>query len=91
MGDVGRVKKVLLYINTTKYLKWIQILYQIRNRIPDGRKERILKRIRAVNSIPQAEPVSVMIPALDLVKNYLARFQVSGLLKNEVEIYMRDT
>lgn len=85
-GDVGRVKKVLLYINTTKYLKWIQILHQIRNRIPDGRKERILKRIRAVNSIPQAEPVSVMIPALDLVKNYLARFQVSGLLKNEVEI-----
>lgn len=85
-GDVGRVKKVLLYINTIKYLKWIQIVYQIWNRIPDRRKERILKRIRAVNSIPQAEPVSVMIPALDLVKNYLARFQVSGLLKNEVEI-----
>lgn len=80
------LKRVLLYIDTIKYLKWIQILYQIRNRIWGGRKERILNRIRAISSIPQAEPVSVMIPALDLGKNYLARFQPDGLLKNEVEI-----
>lgn len=80
------VKRILLYINTVKYLKGVQIWHQLRNRISFRRKDRLLKRIRVINNIPQAQPVSVMIPALDLEQNYLARFGVDDLLKNEIEI-----
>lgn len=80
------IKKILLYINTVKYLKGIQIWYQLQNRISGRRQEKILKRILAIDNIPQMKPVSVMIPALDSEPNYLARFRVGSLLKNEVEI-----
>lgn len=80
------VKRVFLYINTIKYLKFIQVLYQLKNRIFGSRKKRIVKQIRTIKNIPQARPVSVMIPALDLGQSYLTRFQIEDLLKNEVEI-----
>lgn len=83
---MGRVKKILLYINTIRYLKVTQIWHQILKRLSGGHKERLLKQIRAIKDVPQMRPVSLMIPTLDLGQTYLARFQVDGLLKNEIEI-----
>lgn len=79
------LKKILLYINTIKYLKMTQIWHQIDRRLLYGYRKRRLKQVRKLHAA-KTPPVKILIPALDLDDAYLARFQLEELLENKVEI-----
>lgn len=94
MSKLNRLNKILLYINTIKYLKFTQIIYQILNRLPGRRKEKLRKRIMQqsmkrmgkVKSRPSLSRVCILIPELDFDSDYLSRYNVEDLLANEIEI-----
>lgn len=78
--------KVLLYMNTIRYLKAVQIRHQILNRLSGSRrKQKLLCQVRELQA-PAFTPVNLLIPALDYDNTYLARFCVEDLLKNEIQI-----
>lgn len=85
---MNKAKKIWLYWNTVKNLKWIQIRHQIKKRVAKGFRKRLLKRIRQL-SAPEAantEKVKLLIPELDCGEAYLRRFQVKELLNNRIEL-----
>lgn len=77
--------EILRYINTIRYLKPIQIWHQLLKRLSGRRKAKIFSQVRKLHA-KQVIPVKILIPALDFDEVYLSRFQVEGLLKNEIEI-----
>lgn len=78
--------KVLLYMNTIRYLKAVQIRHQMSNRLSGSRrKQKLLCQIRELQA-PAFTPGNLLIPILDFDEAYLARFCVGDLLKNEIQI-----
>ena len=83
---MNKVKKIWLYWNTVKNLKWIQIRHQIKRRVAKGFRKRLLKKIRQLPD-PEAadtEKIKLMIPELDCGEDYLQHFQVKELLNNRI-------
>lgn len=79
------MSKILLYINTIKYLKLIQILYQIWNRLP-GKERRKIKNGDRKRNTKRIMPISILIPILDFDEEYLSRFCIEDLLENQIEL-----
>ncbi|MCM1048324.1 MAG: heparinase II/III family protein [Clostridiales bacterium] len=85
MEKLSKLNRILLYINTIKYLKFTQIIYQVRNRLLGRRKEKLRKRIMR-ESAEGLIPVDILIPELDFDRDYLSRYHVEDLLENKIEI-----
>lgn len=69
-------RKILLYFHTIRYLKMVQIVYRIKN---DLFPVRLVNHGQPIKSHP-----FILMPALDLNQEYLARFRVQTLLENDV-------
>lgn len=74
------LNKILLYVNTIRFLKPVQIWYQLSRRFRSGCGQVTARRAK------QVIPVKLLIPGLDLDRAYLSRFPLEGLLENEIEI-----
>lgn len=79
------LSKMILYFNTIRYLKPVQIRHQLWKRLLGARKEKMRDRVRRLHP-KQVMPVKILLPSLDFDKTYLGRFRVKDLLKNEIEI-----
>ncbi len=80
------IKKVLLYWNTVKSLKSVQIRHQIENRVCRGRRRKYLSRVKELQGPKNWSEVKLLIPELDCAPDYLQRFHEDKLLRNEVEL-----
>lgn len=69
-------KRVMLYWNTVKHLKPIQIKGQVQRRLKGKRKNYILSQ--------EPEMVHITIPELDEDEEYLNRFDADALMQDEV-------
>lgn len=79
------LKKILLYINTIKYLKFTQVWHQFRKRLSGTRRKKLLNQVMKLQA-KHVTPIKILIPNLDFDYAYLLRFQVKDLMNNEVEI-----
>ncbi len=70
--------RLLLYWNTVKNLKAVQVKHQIMNRVKRRQKPR---RYTVPHGICR---VKVFIPELDADEGYCSRFDVEGLMRNEI-------
>lgn len=77
--------RVWLYWNTVKFLKPVQIKYQIGNRIFKLRKKKRLDIVKKV-AVPCVQKINIVIPELDFAQEYLSRFNVEGLLNGEITL-----
>lgn len=80
------IKKILLYINTIRYLKPTQIWHQSLNRLSGTRRKKHLMKQVMKLGVKHAVPIQILIPGLDFDPAYLMRFRVEDLMNNEVEI-----
>nr|WP_319520924.1 alginate lyase family protein [uncultured Sphaerochaeta sp.] len=73
--------KTIRIFNTIKYLQPIQLIYQIKNRIPapDSFKKN-QKTVPCVNIFP------IYIPELDADKQYLSRFNIEEILSGKITL-----
>lgn len=83
--NVYGMNRILLYINTVKYLRPVQIQHQILNRLRRRRKEKLLGQVMKLHA-SQIGRLKILIPILDYDKAYVSRFQVKDLLENQIEI-----
>lgn len=75
-----QIRKGILYWNTLRNLKPVQIRYQIAGRIkkdPRPQKYCLTKK---------PHKIQIVIPKLDMDKGYLARFDIEGLMQNRVSL-----
>ena len=79
------LKKILLYINTIKYLKFTQIWHQLWNRLSGTRRKKLMNQVMKLHA-NHVVPIKILIPKLDFDHVYLLRFRVEELMNNEVEI-----
>lgn len=80
------ISRILLYINTVKYLKGTQIKNQILNRLTGNwKKKKLLHKVENLKA-PCVIPVKISIPLLDLKETYLNRFQIEDLLEDKIQI-----
>lgn len=81
---INAFDKARLYYHTVRFLKPVQIQYQIRNRLHKGRGKKFLKKIKE-SHIPEPDyRLSVLIPELDKSKDSTERFDVQGLLSDQL-------
>lgn len=83
---MSRMKKIGLYWNTIKYLKPVQIKYQIENRIYKGKKKKYLNEVKKLCRPEKWKEIKLFIPELDCDLDFLHRFHVDKLLNNEIEL-----
>ena len=77
------MKKIALYFNTLRYLKLKQVYYQIVNKIRRFRTKKSIKKYKKVKTYIL---INNVIPELDLSSDYLERFKVEELLKNNITL-----
>lgn len=77
--------KLILFMNTIKYLKPSQGLYRVRNRVKRELYKRKILRINTLSEIKVTEKVNFLIPSLDFDSKYLSRFDLDGILDNEFD------
>lgn len=75
--------KITLYINTIKYLKPSQIYYRVFNRLKRELYKRKLLSVKLPNEIKVREGYDYIIPELDFDKDYLDRFDIDCILKDQ--------
>lgn len=80
------MEKAYLYWNTVKYLKPVQIRYQIENRIYGDRKKKYAEAVKHLPVPRKRNPVRLLIPELDCESVYLKRFPVDRLMQGDVEL-----
>ncbi len=71
------LNRIMLYYNTIKYLRPIQILYRFRQKLPS------LKRYPSTMKTVQI-PLRLYLEELDADEKYLARFDCEALLSDEI-------
>lgn len=74
--------KITLFINTVKYLKPSQIYYRVSNRLKRELYKRKLISVEAPNEINVRVGCDYIIPELDFDKEYLDRFDVDAIFKD---------
>lgn len=74
------------YYYTIKNLRPIQIRYQITNRLFRNRNKRLLRKFLAYTAPKEIKKIDILIPELDLDKDYLCRFDVDELMNGTVKI-----
>lgn len=75
--------KITLYINTLKYLKPTQIYYRVFNRLKRELYKRKLLSVKIPEKIKVMEGSNYIIPELDFDIDYLNRFEIDDILKNQ--------
>lgn len=75
--------KITLYINTIKYLKPTQLYYRVFNRLKRELYKRKLLTVKIPEEIVIKEDTNYIIPELDFDIDYLDRFDIVGILKNQ--------
>ena len=75
--------KVLLYINTVKYLRPSQIFYRPINRIKRRLYKKNFIRVHVPDNISVNDTCDYLIPELDFGQDYLARFNLKAILNDE--------
>lgn len=76
-------KKIPLYINTIKYLKPSQVYYRVFNRLKRELYKRKLISVKIPSEIKVRESCDYIIPELDFDKDYLGRFDINSIMKNQ--------
>ncbi|KJS49020.1 alginate lyase family protein [Desulfosporosinus sp. BICA1-9] len=76
-------KKIILYINTIKYLKPSQIFYRVTNRVKRELYKRKLLKVHISNNMKVKVDFGYFIPELDFDMEYLDRFNTKELLNDE--------
>ncbi len=79
------LSKAKTIFNTVKYLKPIQIVYQIKSRIPDQDSFQNEK-----NNAIKIRDITLFIPELDSDEQYLSRFDVEEMLEGKVTLLSHD-
>lgn len=79
-------EKLWLYWNTVKYLKPVQIKYQVENRIWKNRRKSLLSYVRTLQLPKEPCQIRILIPELDCEAGYLQRFSLEKLLNDEIEL-----
>lgn len=79
------LERAQLYWNTIRYLKPVQIRYQIKNRVFRGMKDRTRDSVRRL-SAPEVQKISILITEIDCESGYLQRFDVQRLLEGYVTL-----
>jgi uncharacterized heparinase superfamily protein len=77
--------KVILYINTIKYLKPSQVVYRVTNKIKRELYKRKILKIHTPKIIKTNDKMNFEIPNLDFNSEYLGRFDLDGIMNNEFE------
>lgn len=73
--------RALRVFNTIKYLKPVQVIYQIKNRVPtDDTFEKHQKTVARVKTF------SLYIPELDADEQYLSRFNIEEILSGKITL-----
>lgn len=75
------MSKIIRVFHTIRYLKIIQIIYQIKYRIFKYSAPNIVYK-----KVFRLEPLFIMIPELDYWEGYICRFHTESLIKNEINI-----
>lgn len=77
--------KLILFMNTIKYLKPSQGLYRVTNRVKRELYKRKILRINTPSGIKAIEKTNFLIPSLDFNSDYLSRFDTEKILNNEFD------
>lgn len=82
------LRKALLYWNTAKGLKPVQLEYQIKKRIcsRERKQKQLIRYVRKLEVPQSAAEIKILIPELDCDERYLGRFDTDGLLNDEVTL-----
>lgn len=77
--------KLILFINTVKYLKPSQVVYRVFNRLKRKMYRYKILKINILSKFDVNIQNDFLIPGLDFEKEYLTRFDLNGVIKNEFE------
>lgn len=77
--------KLILFINTIKYLKPSQGLYRVTNRVKRELYKRKILRINTPGGVKVTEKANFLILSLDFNSDYLSRFDTEKILNNEFD------
>ena len=77
--------KLILFLNTIKYLKPSQVFYRISNKLKRELYSRKILRIKAPKKININDKKNFLIPRLDFDIQYLNRFNIDEIFQNEFE------
>lgn len=82
------LEQAVLYWNTVKRLKPVQLKYQIKNRICSRKKKqkKLLKYVSRLDVPQTAADLKILIPDLDCDENYLSRFCMERILNDEITL-----
>lgn len=75
--------KLILFMNTIKYLKPSQALYRVTNRVKRELYKRKVLRIHTPSGVKVTEKANFLIASLDFNSEYLSRFDTEKILNNE--------
>jgi len=75
--------KLILFMNTIKYLKPSQGLYRVTNRVKRELYKRKVLRIHTPSGVKVTEKANFLITSLDFNSEYLSRFDTEKILNNE--------
>ena len=83
---MSKMNQVWLYWNTIRSLRPVQIRHQIQNRIWKSHKKKLVCQIGKLRAPEVAKDLHILIPELDCEEEYLRRFPVDRLLRNQIEL-----
>ncbi|WP_313238097.1 alginate lyase family protein [Sporosarcina ureae] len=75
--------KIVLFVNTVKYLKPSQVFYRVRNRLNRALYKKDFMRLKAPKKITVSVLSNYIIPEIDYNKDYLDRFDIEAMFDNE--------
>lgn len=77
--------KLMLFLNTIKYLKPSQGVYRVTNRVKRELYKRNVLTINKTSQISTSNDSDFLIPSLDFNSEYLSRFETDRILNNEFD------
>ncbi len=78
-----QLARIRLYVSTIRYLKTLQILYQIKSRIA-GSWKAVMRAALQHRPVPEHRRIQILIPELDETDEYVKRFHPDTLFSGEV-------
>lgn len=75
--------KILLFINTVKYLKPSQVYYRVSNKFKRELYKRKLISVKLPNKVKVREGSDFIIPEIDFDHDFLKRFNIEDIYKNK--------
>lgn len=83
---MSQLEKVLLYIRTIKYLKPVQVFYQLKRKCLKNGNYRLMKQLN-IDKLPKEYRIpQVFIKELDLDQDYIKRFWVEDFFDGKVTL-----